>query len=265
MLLADWIIEHLMHVEAITVLGQFGVSKHVLGLFIVAFMLMLTFVPFGAALQADPLVPRGRLVNFLETILLFLRDDVTRPFMGKAGDRYLPVLWTLFFFILYCNLLGLVPVPIKVPVETGHGTHWSWFGTVTPTGQVAVTGTLALIAGLWWHGLGIKEQGLITYIKNLVPGGLPVWLIVPFYVIEIFGHMVKIAALMIRLWANMMGGHAVLCSMLGLIFLFGAAMGIVAVPVAFAVYLLEIFVAFLQAYVFCILTCLYLNDALHLH
>lgn len=262
----DWMAEHLMHVEAIPGLAAFGISKHVIGIFIVGLLLLLTFIPFGSALARD-YVPRGRFVNLFETILLFIRDEVSRPFLGKEGDKFLPVLWTFFFFILYCNLLGLFPI-LPLPVIGGDGhSHLSW-STVTPTGQIWVTGTLAMIAALWWHGHGIREQGLIAYIKNIVPGGLPGWLILPMFAIEIFSHIIKPAALMLRLWANMMGGHAVLYAMLGLIFLFGATtlgplvMGI-SVGMSVAVYVLELFVAFLQAYVFTFLVTVFLGASVH--
>lgn len=261
MLLADWISEHLTHVEALAGLGALGISKHVLGMFVAAALLLATFIPFGAAVKRD-LVPRGPFVNLLEVILLFLRDEVSRPFLGKDGDRFLPVLWTFFFFILYCNLLGLFPM-LPAPV-VGHdgATHWSWSG-VTPTGTYWVTGTLAAIAFLWYHGLGIKAQGLVAYVKNIVPSGLPLVLVPFLFVIEVISHLIKPTALMIRLWANMMGGHTVLYVIIGLVFMFGFASSIVVVPFAFAIYLLEIFVAFLQAYVFTFLVTVFLGAALH--
>lgn len=262
--LADWIVEHLTAVDAIAGLGTLGISKHVLGLFLVVGALLLTFIPFGRALQADPVVPRGRVVNLLESILLFLRDEVSRPFLGKDGDKFLPVLWTLFFYILYCNLLGLTPVPVPVPVSHEGAVSWHWFGTVTPTGQLAVTGSLALIAGLWWHGLGIKAYGLLGHIKNsLIPGGLPLWLLPLMILVELLGHGIKIGALAVRLWANMMGGHTVLYVILGMIFLYGFKAAPFAVAGAVAIYCLEIFVAFLQAYVFTFLVVVFLGMSIH--
>ncbi|MCO5169331.1 MAG: F0F1 ATP synthase subunit A [Planctomycetes bacterium] len=261
----DWMVEHLMHVEEVPGLAFLGISKHVIGIFVVGLLLTLTFVPFGRALSRD-YVPRGRFVNFLEVILLFIRDEVTRPFLGKEGDRFLPVLWTFFFFILYSNLLGLFPILPAPVLHDGHVTlSWS---TVTPTGQVWVTGALAITAAIWWHGHGIREQGLITYLKNIVPGGLPLALLPLMIVVEIFSHLIKPMALMLRLWANMMGGHAVLYAMLGLIFLFGSGVaGIFVIPLsvamAAAVYVLELFVAFLQAYVFTFLVTVFLGAAVH--
>ena len=262
--LADWIVEHLTQVEAVKVLGTLGISKHVLGLFMVSAALIVLFSQFGKALAADPVVPRGRLVNLLESILLFLRDEVSRPFLGKDGDKFLPVLWTVFFYILGCNLLGLLPLPLPVPVEHGGETHWTWFGTTTPTGHVFITGTLAAIVGLWWHALGIKGYGLIGHIKNtLIPGGVPWWLLPLMIVVEAMGALIKVAALAVRLWANMMGGHTVLYVILGMIFLFGWVAAPFAVLGAVAIYCLEIFVAFLQAYVFTFLVVVFLGMSIH--
>ncbi len=263
--LANWISDHLTGVEAIAApFGSFGISKHVLALFMVALLLVLTFVPFGAAIRSS-VAPKGRLVNALEAVLLFLRDEVSRPFLGKEGDRFLPMIWTFFFFILYCNLLGLVPLPI--PVKVFHAGHeqWVWFGTVTATGQITVTGALAGIAFLWYHGLGIKAQGLVPYIRHIVPSGIPLPLLPLIFVLEVAGHIVKPAALMVRLWANMTGGHAVLYAFLGFVFMFGLWLAPVTILGGLAVFLLEIFVAFLQAYVFTFLVVVFLGGALHPH
>lgn len=263
-----WISEHLTHVEAIAKLGYFGISKHVLAMMLAALILILIFARFGRLVSQGP-VPEGPFVNALEALLLFIRDEVARPMLGKDGDRFLPVLWTFFFFILACNLLGLVPIPIKVPVEGG---QWTWFGTVTATGQMAVTGTLAGIAFLWYHANGVKEQGLVPYIRHLVPGGVPGWLAPAIFVLEIVGHIVKPAALMVRLWANMMAGHAVLFAVMNFVFIFGVlgvaqllGIGLAVLVGGTAIFCLELFVAFLQAYVFTFLVVVFLGGSLHPH
>ena len=262
--LANWMVEHLLETQEISVLRTIGISTHVLAMFMVGILLVLTFAPFGAKVRAN-LAPTGPFVNMIEAVLLFLRDEVARPFLGKEGDRFLPVIWTFFFFILYCNLLGLVPLPIPVPVFSHGEDHWVWFGTVTATGQIWVTGTLAAIAFVWYHGLGIKAQGLVPYIRHIIPGGVPLFLAPLIFLLEIVGHLVKPTALMIRLWANMTGGHAVLYSVIGFVFMFGPWLGIVSIPGGIAVFLLEIFVAFLQAYVFTFLMVVFLGGALHPH
>lgn len=263
-----WIAHHLFGIESIGLgLADYGISKHVLALFLVVILLCLTFIPFGFKVSRD-VAPRGAFVNFIEVILLFLRDEVTRPVLGKDGDKFLPVVWTFFFFILYCNLVGLLPLPVPVPIITEHGAQgyeWQLFGMVTATGQIFVTGTLAIIAFLWWHGLGIKEQGLVAYVRHIVPGGIPLVLRPMFFVIECMGHVIKPSALMIRLWANMVGGHAVLFAMIGFIFIFGAWLIPVSIVAGIAIFFLEIFVAFLQAFVFTFLVVVFLGGALHPH
>jgi F-type H+-transporting ATPase subunit a len=253
-----------MEVEPIAGLETLGISKHVVAMFIVLFLLFLTFIPFGKRVASD-VAPRGAFVNFLEVILLFLRDEVARPILGKAGDKYLPVIWTFFFFILYCNLLGLIPVPLPLPIVTGHGEETVLFGTVTATGQIWVTGTLAIIAFFWYHGLGIREQGLVPYIRHIVPGGVPAPMRPMIFGLELIGHVIKPAALMVRLWANMTGGHAILYACIGFIFMFGFAIAPVSLAAGVAIFLLEIFVAFLQAFVFTFLVVIFLGGALHPH
>lgn len=262
LLLADWIVDHLMKFEPIAGLGYFGVSKHVLAMMMAAGLLLLTFIPFGIAIRRD-VAPRGAFVNFFEALLLFLRDEVSRPLLGEEGDKYLPVIWTFFFFILYCNLLGLFPNPIPIPIQGE--AHVAPFGLVTATGTYWVTGTLAFIAFLWYHGLGVKEQGLVAYIRHICPGGVPFamrWFI---WILEAASHVIKAGALCIRLWANMLGGHAVLFAFIGFVFAYGWIMTPVTLVAGVCIFLLELFVCFLQAFVFTFLVVIFLSGALHPH
>jgi F-type H+-transporting ATPase subunit a len=241
----SWIDEHLKHVSTsgYELVTWAGWSHHVTSLFVASALMLLIF---PAIAKQDGVVPHGRARNFFEVILLFIRDEVAKPFLGHNTTKFLPMLWNFFFFILFCNLLGLVP------------------GMATATGQLWVTGSLAAIAFVWYQAMGIHEQGLIPYVKNIVPPGLPIWLIPPLFVIEVIGHLVKPVALTIRLWANMTGGHAVLYAFLSLIFFFGTyAIAPVSVACATGVYMLEIFVAFVQAYVFTFLVTVFLAGATH--
>jgi F-type H+-transporting ATPase subunit a len=261
----NWIAHHLMGLEGILGLEAYGITKHVLAIFVVVAALFLIFIPFGRKVSSE-VAPRGAFVNFIEVILLFLRDEVARPVLGKEGDKFLPVIWTFFFFILFCNLIGLFPIPFPLPItDQAGGWDWHLWGLVTPTGQIAVTGTLAAIAFFWYHGLGIKEQGIVAYIRHIVPGGVPGPIKPMMFFLESLGHIIKPAALMIRLWANMTGGHAILYATIGFIFLFGWALVVPSVGVGVAIYLLEIFVAFLQAFVFTFLVTVFLGGALHPH
>lgn len=193
-----------------------------------------------APLQA----PRG-IQNAIEAVVVFLRDQVVRPNISSSAlaNGLLPYFLTLFLFILVLNLLGLVP-----------GGH-------TATGSLAVTGALALTAFLVINGGAIATLGFKRWLRHLLGGG-PLWLSPILVPIEIIGMFAKAFALCVRLFANMTAGHIALLSLVGLIFFFGTVL-IAPVSVAFSVfvYALETLVAFLQAYIFTILTAVFLGLA----
>ncbi len=210
-------------------------------MFIGATLLILTFL-LGAHRSKTQLVPRGRMANFLEMLVLFVRDEIAIKNIGpEEGPRYTPYLLTAFFFILTLNLLGLVP----------------WMATAT--GNLAVTGALATITFLLTQVASIRAAGFGGYLAHLT-GGVP-WPLWPIMIpVEILGLFTKPFALTIRLFANMLAGHVIIFFLLGLIFIMGsAAWGFVSVPFAFAIYLLEIFVGFVQAYIFTMLSALFIG------
>lgn len=214
-------------------------TKHVVFLLLSAAILFIWAVRAARAYRSNQ-VPRG-MGNVLETMVLFIRDEVALPNMGPAGVRYIPYLLTTFFFILIMNLMGLIP-----------------FGA-TATGNIMVTAGLAVIAFLMIQLSAIRAQGLGHYLAHLTGGVHPIlWpIMVP---IEILGLFTKPFALCIRLFANMTGGHIVILSLLGLIFLFRSALvGVGSVAFTVAIMLLEIMVAFIQAYVFTMLTSLFMG------
>jgi F-type H+-transporting ATPase subunit a len=180
--------------------------------------------------------------------MLFIRDEIARKAMGPGGDRFVGYLMTTFFFILTCNLLGLVP------------------GMSTATGNISVTAALALIAFAVIQGAGIKEFGLVGHYKNLVPSGIPMWLLPIMIPIEFLGMLIKPFALAIRLFANMMAGHVVILALISLIFIL-KDVWYVAAPfaVAFTLFmnLLELLVAALQAYIFTMLTAQFIGMSVH--
>lgn len=214
-------------------------TKHVVFLLLAAILLTIWAIRTARAYKKNQ-VPRG-MRNVLETMVLFIRDEVALPNMGPAGLRYVPYLLTTFFFILIMNLLGLVP-----------------FGA-TATGNIAVTAGLAVIAFLMIQWSAIRAQGFGHYLAHLT-GGVH-WALWPIMIpIEILGLFTKPFALCIRLFANMTGGHIVILSLLGLIFLFRSAIvGLGSVAFTVAIMLLEIMVAFIQAYVFTMLTSLFMG------
>jgi F-type H+-transporting ATPase subunit a len=227
------------------------ISKHLL-MMILAAALLAVFLPLIARSRKGT----GRLARHaVEIVVLFIRNGIILPNIGEEGLAYLPYFCTLFFFILACNLMGLVP-----------------YGA-TATGNIAVTGALALTTFCLIHIVGIREQGLAHYLRSLVPSGVPVWLLPLLYVIELVGFLTKSFALCIRLFANMIAGHIVILSLLGLIFIFGAMSPVLglgltapfAIVLVLFVSLLEIFIAFLQAYIFTILTAIFVGAAVHPH
>ena len=201
--------------------------------------------------------PKGRAWNMLEAMLVFIRDDVARPAIGHHADHFLPFLWTVFFFVLVCNLLGMVPC------------------LGSPTGALATTGALALLTFLQVIVAGSKELGVVGFWKAQVPhmdlpGPLGLFLKPMVFVIEVLGLFIKHFVLAVRLLANMMAGHLVLAVLLAFI---AAAWGSTVVwgvaPAtilgATALSLLELFVAFLQAYIFTFLSALFIGMAVHPH
>lgn len=225
----------------------FGISlditKHVVLMWVAAAIVIILMTLVGR--QRGP-VPRG-IRGLFEPVLLFIRDELAVPNFHEKADRYVPFLWTVFFFVLFCNLLGLIP------------------GSATPTANLSVTAGLALVSFCAIHIAGIRENGIGHYLASIVPP-VPWWLWPLLLVVEIVGIFAKPFALAVRLWANMNGGHIVILVIMGFIFLFKnfAAAGI-SVAAATAIYMLELFVALLQAYVFTFLTAVFMGMAAHPH
>jgi len=273
-----------------TVFGiNLSVSKHVLMLWIVSFLLVLTIIlPVRKFIRSKKRVPSGW-VNAIEAIAKFIRDAIALPNIGEKWIlTWAPLLMTFFFFILYSNGIGMVPIfdvlglinrfVIGVPPDA-HGTHSGnvindmLHGGVTATGNFNVTGALATVTFFSIMIAGTLAHGFLQHWKNLVPHGLPIpvyFLLIP---IEIMGLFVKPFALTMRLAANMTGGHVALLALLSLmaIFgeLFGTSVGIgvasIAIPMAVAVAALEIIVVLVQAYVFTLLTAVFIGMAIHVH
>lgn len=202
---------------------------------------------------------QGRYLNFLEPFVLYVRDEMVYPNMGKEnGRRYLPLFLTQFFFILFCNLLGLIPIPhfgvagIEFP------------GLATATANVSVCAALSGITLMTILGMGMIEQGPFKFWKSLVPSGIPAPLIPLLFPIEVIGIFIKCFALTIRLFANMTAGHIVILSFFGLIFIFHSYI-VAPISIAFVlfIYVLELFVAFLQAFVFTLLSIIFVNMAIN--
>ena len=241
------------------------ISKFMIVEVVVALLLLTVFSWLGKKAAAGG-APRGRLWNLLEIFLVYLRDKVARPAIGEHdGDRFVPVLWTIFMFILCCNLCGLLP----------------WVGA--PTSSFGVTTGLAAVTFLTGVACGVKKFGPLGYLANQVPAMQLPWLLAlvikpMLFVIELMGLCIKHAVLAVRLVANMAAGHLVLVGIMGLAFGAAAALSFASLPtwqwgVTAAVTVvastllscLELFVAFLQAYVFTFLSALFIGAAIHHH
>jgi F-type H+-transporting ATPase subunit a len=230
---------------------------------LVAALIWLAYTGLARQIEnGDP--PRGPLWNFLEWMLTFIRDQIARPTIGEHdADKYLPFLWTLGLFILFNNLLGMIP----------------WMGS--PTASIYMTGALALCSFILMHGAAIAKMGPIHYVKSLWPHidlppmfgvgivfGFVIKLMI--FVIELFGTVIKSGVLAVRLFANMFAGHVVLATILlfivaarNLPFPAWGGISVLSVLGVVALSLLELFVAFLQAYLFVFLTSLFMGMALH--
>jgi len=231
-------------------------TKHVVFMVVAAILVFVTVRIAGRQIERrhrEGKAPHG-FGAAIEAIVLFVRNDVAIANIGHGGEKFAPYILTLFFFILYCNLFGLLP--------------WG----ATATGNLAVTGTLALTAFVTVEVSGLVTLGPKDYLKTIVfvpPGitGIGALLMALIMTpIEIIGKLVKPFALTLRLFANMTAGHFVILALLGLIFIFSSWL-VAAATVAFVVFmmLLELLVAFLQAYIFALLTSVFIGMMRHAH
>jgi F-type H+-transporting ATPase subunit a len=268
-----------------TVLGvNFSVTKHVLMLWLVAIALFfIVTLTVRRYLKQDRLVPSG-FANALEAVVEFIRDSIVLPNVGsKWVMTWTPVLLTLFVFILGANVIGLIPIFDVLSLLNHTVLHMpeeSFFarvlhGGVTATGNFNVTAALATITFFAIITAGVRAHGFVKHWMNMVPTGLPIpiyFLLIP---IEIMGMFVRPFALTMRLAANMTGGHIAILAILSFVFIFAemfgqAAAGIgvgafLSLPLAVGISGLEIIVVAVQAYVFTLLSAVFIGMAIHAH
>jgi F-type H+-transporting ATPase subunit a len=234
----------------------FPITKFMVLELAVGLLMLAVFIPLARRIR-DGRPPRGRFWNMLEMVLVFVRDEMARPAIGRHdADRFVPYLWTAFFFVLFCNLFGLLP----------------WAGS--PTGALAVTGTMALFTFAVVVGSGMLKFGAAKFWIGLVPPmELPLPLKILLYAIilpiEVLSLFIKHTILAIRLLANMFAGHLVLAVILGFAVMFSGwswfGVAPVSVLAATALCFLELLVALLQAYIFAFLSALFIGMAVHQH
>lgn len=229
-------------------LWDFSITKNVFALLVSVVILLIVFITVGNAYKKRGVTsaPKG-LQSFMEPIVLFVRDEVAKPNIGHKYATYMPFLLTLFFLILINNFLGLIPI---IP------------GGANLSGNIAFTMVLALIVFII-----VNVKGNKSYWEHIfwMPG-LPVAMKIFLAPIEIIGVFVKPISLMIRLFANITAGHVLVLALLSLIFVFKAvAASALAVPFAVFIGLIECLVAFLQAFIFTMLSAMYIGMAIEEH
>lgn len=255
---SDWIMHHVMdgnyldfspfgkinlpHIELFGL--DISITRHVVFMWLGALLLALVFFNVAKSYKKT-LVPKGS-TNFWEVFIIFVRDEIARPTIGKGYESFLPYLLTAFFFIMFGNFLGLIPF------------------SATFTSNIAVTTVLAVFSFLVIQIGGIKHNGFFGYFKGLVPHGVPVFLLPIMAIVEFLGLLAKPFALAIRLFANLTAGHIVIYALISLIFVMqSAGWAGLAIPMALFIYGLEILVALLQAYIFTMLSSLFIGMAVH--
>jgi F-type H+-transporting ATPase subunit a len=213
-------------------------------------------IPLARHIAKNP-ITRGKFLNAFEVLVLFIRDGVARPAIGgHDAERFLPYLWTVFFFVLFNNVLGMIP------------------GGASATANINVTAVLAIMTFSVVLMAGMKEMGPVGFWVSLVPPldvpkimKPPMWLLM--FVIEVAGLFIRHLVLAVRLFANILAGHIVLAVILGFILAAGEYSKYFVTPgslaMAVALSLLELFIAFLQAYIFTFLSALFIGSAVHPH
>jgi F-type H+-transporting ATPase subunit a len=231
--------------ESVSIL-DFSITKNVAAMFISVILILVIFISVaGSYKKRVGKAPKG-LQSWLEPLIVFVRDDIARPNIGYKYEKFMPLLLTIFFFIWFNNLLGLVPI---------------FPGSANVTGNIAVTMVLAFIVLVV-----VNINGNKYYWAHIFKPDVPFWLLPIMWVVEIIGVFSKPFALMVRLFANITAGHIIVLSLISLIFIF-KTLAIAPVSVAFVLFMdvLELLVAFLQAFIFTMLTALFIGTAVEEH
>ena len=260
------LIERPASVGLLTPEGKITVFSDQIAMIALAGILLVALVPMMVRRRrgktgVDALVPAGS-ANALEAICEYLRKEVAEPVLHDYTDRFIKYIWSVFFFVLTVNILGLLPIPV---ISNLFGTHLGG----TATGNIWMTATLAIITMFMMVINGLRLGGK-AYLAHFCPG--PLWLAPLLVPVEIIGLIAKVFALAVRLFANMIAGHILLAVLLSFIMAAGSAsaglgmgVGVLVVAGSVAINLLELFVAFLQAFIFTFLTTLFISMSVVLH
>ncbi len=230
---------------------RLDITKHVINMWIASGLLLIVV---GLATRKRALIPKGG-YNLLETFVMFIRDEISVKNIGHHAHQYTSYLCSAFFFILFMNLTGLLPIPAIDGFP----------GISAATGNVSVTLVLALFTFVLTQIAGMRAQGVVGYWVHLVPSGVPGWLWPMMFFIEFFGLFTKPFALTVRLFANMVAGHIVIFFLIALTLFISVYVAPVSVAFALGIFMLELFVALVQAYVFTMLSALFIGMTQHAH
>lgn len=260
-------LSHVVDHPIVTANGWWLLSNHMVMIVLAGALCLLIFPKITKQYQDGKLVPTGTR-NFFEAIMMFLRNDVAKPLLGDETDRFMPLLWTLFFFIWFMNLLGLIPLDAIQTLLSGGSFH-PIYGTATSNFYVTIT--LAVVVFVVVQFNGIKANGVGGWAHHFL-GGAPWWLAPIMVPVELMGMLIKPFALAVRLAANMTAGHILLAVVIGFVpaafgvsTALGAGVSVISVISAVAILVLELFVASLQAYLFVFLTSLFISQMITHH
>jgi F-type H+-transporting ATPase subunit a len=250
---------------------ELRLTKHLVLLVFVSVLVLASMFYLAAKLR-HPFRKPTRLQGLFEVLLEYMRHEVYEPVLGEDGKKFVLLCFTLFLFVLYSNIIGLIP-PF-LPLKTVHAEAVALAGADLPrvwiggsiTGNLAVTAGLGLITFVVLNIAGMRAKGVVGYWKGFVPHGLPGWMVPVTWVLEVIGLFSKTLALIMRLFANMIGGHIAILVILLLIIKFQSlAIAPLAIAVDVAISALELFVAALQAYIFSFRSALFIGLAIHKH
>ena len=260
------LIERPAHFGPLTPNGKITIFSDQIAMILLAGLLLVALVPMLVRRRrgrngVEALVPTGA-ANGLEAVCEYLRKEVAEPALHEHTDRFIKYIWSVFFFVLTVNILGLLPIPV---VSNLFGTHLGG----TATGNIWMTATLALVTMVMMVVNGLRLGGK-SYLAHFCPG--PIWMAPLLVPVEIIGLIAKVFALAVRLFANMIAGHILLAVLLSFIMAAGAkstglglGVGVLVVAGSVAINFLELFVAFLQAFIFTFLTTLFIGMSVVFH
>jgi F-type H+-transporting ATPase subunit a len=247
-------------------LGVFSINRAVLYLFIASILTIGTMVWIARRMQARP----NRVQTAVEVIYSLMRDNITRGNMPDSmAAKWFPFLGTLFLFIWYCNLIGYLPLPTNTEEKFNlFGAQIPSFALYAATANISVPLVLALVVFISFNVVGVRAQGLVGYMKSLIPAGVHGPMLLLIGPLEVISTMMRLLSLTIRLFANILAGHMIILFMSGgLAVILGLQfLGWFTLPFGIAVYLFELgLVATLQAFIFATLSAIYLGGAVTSH